>query len=51
MDEVKKYTDMGVFCDHRTPIKLQEKFYKITTRAIMLYIINLRLLRSNMFIK
>ena len=26
-----------VFCDHRTPIKLQEKFYKTTTSAVMLY--------------
>lgn len=33
MDEVKKYPDTEVFCDHRTPIKLQEKFI----RPIMLY--------------
>jgi hypothetical protein len=31
---------LGVLCDHRIPIKLKRKFYKIAIRLAMLYGIN-----------
>jgi len=42
---------LGILCNHRIPIKLKGKFYKIVIRAAMLYDIEYWLLRSIIFIK
>ncbi len=43
---------LGVLCDHRIPIKLKRKFYKIAIRlAICFMELIVGLLRSNIFIK